>query len=108
MTSNGERDFPLPFKRRCLLLEIPEPTPEVLKDIVKSHFNYKEASSESKKIEAAIAEYVKKREKGELATDQLLNAVFLSMSMGENKPTGAELKSLTDLLFTYLTDTGNK
>ncbi len=106
LTSNGERDFPLPFKRRCLLLEIPEPTPEVLKDIVKSHFNYKEASSESKKIEAAIAEYVKKREKGELATDQLLNAVF--MSMGENKPTDAELKSLTNLLFTYLTDTGNK
>ena len=108
MTSNGERDFPLPFKRRCLLLEIPEPTPEVLKDIVKSHFNYKEASPESKKIEAAIAEYVKKREKGELATDQLLNAVFLSMSMGENKPTDAELKSLTNLLFTYLTDTDNK
>jgi len=105
MTSNGERDFPLPFKRRCLLLEIPEPTPEVLKDIVKSHFNYKEASPESKKIEAAIAEYVKKREKGELATDQLLNAVF--MSMGQDKPTGAELKSLTNLLFTYLTDTGN-
>jgi len=105
MTSNGERDFPLPFKRRCLLLEIPDPTPEELKEIVKSHFDYKEASPESKKIEAAIAEYVKKREKGQLATDQLLNAVF--MSMGQDKPTGAELKSLTDLLFTYLTDTGN-
>ncbi|MFM7712121.1 MAG: hypothetical protein ACKO7A_05090, partial [Microcystis sp.] len=50
--------------------------------------------------------YVKKREKGELATDQLLNAVF--MSMGQDKPTGAELKSLTNLLFTYLTETGNK
>lgn len=106
MTSNDERDFPLPFKRRCLLLEIPEPNPEELKKIVKSHFNYKEGSPESRKIEAAIAEYVKKREKGELATDQLLNAVF--MSMGENKPTDAELKSLTNLLFTYLTDTGNK
>lgn len=105
MTSNGERDFPLPFKRRCLLLEIPDPTPEELKKIVKSHFDYKEASPESKKIEAAIAEYVKKREKGQLATDQLLNAVF--MSMGQDKPTGAELKSLTNLLFTYLTDTGN-
>ncbi|MFM8298076.1 MAG: AAA family ATPase, partial [Microcystis aeruginosa] len=77
MTSNGERDFPLPFKRRCLLLEIPEPNPEELKKIVKSHFNYKEASPESKKIEDAIAEYIKKREKGELATDQLLNAVFM-------------------------------
>jgi hypothetical protein len=74
--------------------------------IVKSHFNYKEASSEGKKIAEAIAEYVKKREKGELATDQLLNAVF--MSMGQDKPTGVELKSLTDLLFTYLTKTGNK
>ncbi|MFM6403317.1 MAG: AAA family ATPase, partial [Microcystis sp.] len=105
MTSNGERDFPLPFKRRCLLLEIPEPNPEELKKIVKSHFDYKEASPESKKIEDAIAEYVKKRDKGELATDQLLNAVF--MSMGQDKPTGAELKSLTNLLFTYLTDTGN-
>jgi MoxR-like ATPase len=108
MTSNDERDFPLPFKRRCLLLEIPEPNPEELKKIVKSHFNYKEGSPESRKIEAAIAEYVKKREKGELATDQLLNAVFMSMSMGENKLTDAELKSLTNLLFTYLTDTGNK
>ena len=36
MTSNGERDFPLPFKRRCLLLEIPDPTPEELKKIVKN------------------------------------------------------------------------
>ncbi|MDJ0561379.1 MAG: MoxR family ATPase, partial [Microcystis sp. M53599_WE4] len=100
-----ETDFPQTFSSRCVILEIPEPNPEERKKIVKSHFNYKEASPESKKIEAAIAEYVKKREKGQLATDQLLNAVF--MSMGENKPTGAELKSLTDLLFTYLTDTGN-
>jgi len=36
MTSNDERDFPLPFKRRCLLLEIPDPTPEELKKIVKA------------------------------------------------------------------------
>jgi MoxR-like ATPase len=105
MTSNGERDFPLPFKRRCLLLEMPEPTPEELKNIVKSHFQYKEASPQGKKIEEAIAEYVKKRDKGELATDQLLNAVFMSMG---KKLTEAELKSLTDLLFTYLTETGNK
>jgi MoxR-like ATPase len=106
MTSNGERDFPLPFKRRCLLLEIPEPTPEELQKIVKSHFHYKEESPQGKKIKEAIAEYVKKREKGELATDQLLNAVF--MSMGKDKPTDTELKSLTDLLFTYLTETGNQ
>jgi MoxR-like ATPase len=33
MTSNGERDFPPAFYRRCLRVSMPDPTVEVLKDI---------------------------------------------------------------------------
>ena len=38
MTSNGERDFPPAFKRRCLRITLPDPQKEGLEAIVKAHF----------------------------------------------------------------------
>ncbi|WP_208346775.1 AAA family ATPase, partial [Aetokthonos hydrillicola] len=38
MTSNGERDFPQAFKRRCLRVTMPDPTKEELETIIKAHF----------------------------------------------------------------------
>src|SRR5262249_8012973 len=37
LTSNGEREFPPPFLRRCLQLTLPEPGEAQLKDIVTGH-----------------------------------------------------------------------
>jgi MoxR-like ATPase len=103
MTSNGERDFPVPFKRRCLSLSIPEPTPTELEEIVRSHLSH---DPESADVEGIINKFVEKRKKGELANDQLLNAVF--MVLGKEYPVGADKEALIELLFTYLTETGNK
>ncbi|MGB5973010.1 MAG: MoxR family ATPase [Nodosilinea sp.] len=79
LTSNGERDFPPPFLRRCLRLNMYEPDPEQLKAIVRKHF---ELATDSQVSEAAISQWVKaflaKRDnKEQLATDQLLNALFM-------------------------------
>ena len=38
MTSNGERDFPPAFYRRCLRVNMPNPDTASLKAVVKSHF----------------------------------------------------------------------
>jgi MoxR-like ATPase len=84
MTSNGEREFPAPFLRRCLRLQMPNPTGNALEDdnkdgwrlreIVKLHFEGRDLAD----AEAVIDRFIKLalREGRELATDQLLNAVY--------------------------------
>ncbi|MGB7442636.1 MAG: hypothetical protein WA919_16350 [Coleofasciculaceae cyanobacterium] len=75
LTSNGERDFPPPFLRRCLRLTMREPNRLELERIINAHLGDEMASSEEvgKLIEAFLA----RRKKEELATDQLLNAIFM-------------------------------
>jgi MoxR-like ATPase len=94
MTSNGERDFPPAFLRRCLQLEMPKPNKEELLKIVKSIF-----SSEPKILtlaEEKITEFLERRNaKGEnLATDQLLNLVF--MFQGIKNPSEEDKRTLID------------
>lgn len=76
ITSNGERDFPPPFLRRCLRLEIKAPSPERLAAIVRAHLGSERAKASSGLIDA----FITRREDGDLATDQLLNAIFLTFS----------------------------
>ncbi|MEU7061709.1 MoxR family ATPase [Streptomyces sp. NPDC046197] len=73
ITSNGERDFPPAFLRRCVRLDLPEPDEDRLRDIVAAHLG-QEALSD---IDDLLEEFLSRRAPGELATDQLLNAVFL-------------------------------
>ncbi|NES65394.1 MAG: AAA domain-containing protein [Okeania sp. SIO2D1] len=75
MTSNGERDFPAPFLRRCLRLTMKSPTQEELTRIVTAHFN--QATAEQEQIQTLIEDFINLREEGTLATDQLLNAIFM-------------------------------
>jgi MoxR-like ATPase len=105
MTSNGERDFPLPFKRRCLSLVMKEPEKPDLTAIVKAHFDIKESESLSAEIEGYIDKFLEKRKEGELATDQLLNTVFIMM--GKTPPTGEEKKILMQQLQVFLTEDGS-
>lgn len=85
LTSNGERDFPPPFLRRCIRLTMQEPDEKRLTDIVKAHLRQEEngdrliAESEQK-IADLVRRFIEKRShysKGDLATDQLLNAIYL-------------------------------
>jgi len=75
MTSNGEREFPPAFLRRCLSLDMKEPDSAQLTEIVKSHM--KEIDENA--IAKLISEFISKRETDTLATDQFLNAVYFSM-----------------------------
>ncbi|MGW5352445.1 AAA family ATPase [Streptomyces sp. NPDC004031] len=80
MTSNGEREFPAAFLRRCVRLELPDPGPRRLQDIVRAHFA--EAGPDAlaahwPAIELLIENFVARRDLGGLATDQLLHAVHL-------------------------------
>ncbi|MYM88152.1 AAA domain-containing protein [Rugamonas sp. FT82W] len=72
MTSNGERDFPAAFLRRCVQCEIREPDAEELANIVGAHFG--DISEEAGQL---IEKFVSQRSTVALATDQLLNAVHL-------------------------------
>ncbi len=80
MTSNGEREFPPAFLRRCLRVKMPDPQPDALKSIVKAHFGEQAFNQAEKDISKLINEFVKTDEegrKGDRATDQLLNAIYL-------------------------------
>jgi MoxR-like ATPase len=106
LTSNGERDFPAPFLRRCVRLTMEEPDENRLGQIVNAHLRQqveqdpkddKEISVPSQAdIQKLIGDFMKKRSdrsRGDLATDQLLNAVYLVMN--ERNP---DLKSREDLI----------
>ena len=86
LTSNGEREFPAAFKRRCIRVTMPEPKDDIeLKEIVKAHFGKtKEAQDAALAIATPlILAFLAKRTEGDLATDQLLNAIRLRMSGGD-------------------------
>lgn len=76
VTSNGERDFPPAFLRRCLRLEMPQPGLEQLVGMVKAHFD-----NVPLRAEVLIREFLASSERaGGLANDQLLNAMHLATS----------------------------
>ncbi|MDY6941308.1 MAG: ATPase, partial [Cyanobacteriota bacterium] len=110
MTSNGERDFPPAFLRRCLRLRMPDPTPEALKIIVESHFQEESNDRAWKDAESAIAklikEFHKRGNKADLATDQLLNAIYLVTR--EASPNDVEQERLKRLLLKRLTSEADR
>jgi MoxR-like ATPase len=74
MTSNGERDFPPPFLRRCLRLKMPNPNAQELQKIVEKHLGESVAQTSA----LLIQEFCKRIDKGgTLATDQLLNVIHI-------------------------------
>jgi MoxR-like ATPase len=115
LTSNGERDFPPPFLRRCLRLYLPTPDEKLLARIVDAHLplDPDDPSSEVRRAERQqmIAEFVERGRSGDLATDQLLNAVFMTIGPNAALDTGATgslardqaRQRLIDALLRYLT-----
>jgi MoxR-like ATPase len=74
MTSNGEKDFPAPFLRRCLQLDMKLPNEKQLKEIVEAHLG---KVIDDKVLDQLISKFVNEREQEDLANDQLLNAAYL-------------------------------
>jgi MoxR-like ATPase len=96
LTSNGEREFPPAFMRRCLRLDLQPPSPEQLAGIVESHLGPRLAAASRDLLE----EFVARRRDGDLAADQLLNAVYLT-SYAAREP-GADRTRLAQLLLRHL------
>lgn len=76
LTSNGEREFPPAFLRRCLRLEMRAPDAAQLMQILESHFGPHVADEARNQVR----EFLDRRRRGHLTTDQLLNAVYLTTS----------------------------
>ncbi len=80
ITSNGERELPSPFMRRCLSLDIDPPNMNRLVEIAGSHLQSLD-EDQIEEIRKLAHSLVNRREKNEyVATDQLLNAAYLIMS----------------------------
>lgn len=78
LTSNGERDFPPPFLRRCIRLNMEPPSKEKLTQIVRQRLDLDEGADAP--YNDLIEAFLTRRMDGDLATDQLLNAVQLRLS----------------------------
>ncbi len=81
MTSNAERDFPPSFLRRCLRLHLEPPNEDKLRDIVTERLGPN--SEHKKQVDELLAEFLEQRDgkSKEIATDQLLNAVYSKNSI---------------------------
>ncbi|MEV7036677.1 AAA family ATPase [Amycolatopsis sp. NPDC051061] len=96
ITSNGERDFPPAFLRRCLRYETKEPTAEQLAAIVAGHAL---AGSETSRL---IEEFLSRSAAaGSLPADKLLDAVYLATS-GAYRPDDGSWPRLLDALWRQL------
>lgn len=95
MTSNGERDFPAPFLRRCVRFEMPMPDEQTLVRIVMSHLGHGiDDDSETADLIREFTQRLQSRE--QLAIDQLLNTIFLLE--GTPQPQGAQRDRLKEAL----------
>ncbi|WP_267242141.1 AAA family ATPase [Streptomyces sp. PR69] len=78
LTSNGEREFPPAFRRRCLFLRLEPPTTERLKAILKEHIDN---LTDLDEIQDVLNRYEElSREGRQLSPDQLINAVRLRLN----------------------------
>ncbi|SFO06667.1 AAA domain (dynein-related subfamily) [Streptomyces sp. cf124] len=103
ITSNGEREFPPAFLRRCVRLQLPEPGREQLERIVRAHFteDFPQVYTQWPRVKELIRSFVETRDVGGLATDQLLHAVHL---LGQG--VGPEAKHLREAVLRELRSGG--
>ncbi|MFE7271738.1 AAA family ATPase [Streptomyces sp. NPDC057623] len=110
ITSNGEREFPPAFLRRCLRLRMPDPDRPQLVDMVMAHLRAAAGvagSAGSARTDGLIDRFLhNSRERGGLAVDQLLNAVFLATSGRFPGDDEEALEDLVDALWHRLDGAG--
>ncbi|MBL1104778.1 MoxR family ATPase [Streptomyces sp. 5-8] len=94
LTSNGEREFPPAFLRRCVTLHLRQPDDRHLAEIVRAHLGEPDAYART-----LIDRFLSRSGVGDLATDQLLNAIYLARSA--DLDTGS-LDRLAEQLMPYL------
>lgn len=101
ITSNGEREFPPAFLRRCLRFELAEPSPERLADMIAAHLGRPDAQ-EAREL---LTRFLRERAvTGELSGDQLLSALYLVTS--GQLPVDGSLDRVLELLWRTLGTSG--
>jgi MoxR-like ATPase len=95
MTSNGEREFPPAFLRRCITLRLRQPDEQALREIVRAHLGDLADSSDD-----LIELFLNRETTGQLATDQLLHAVYLTQAAGRHGP--VDRMALAERIMPYL------
>ncbi|HEX5404508.1 MAG TPA: MoxR family ATPase [Pseudonocardiaceae bacterium] len=98
ITSNGEREFPPAFLRRCLQLEMKEPDVEQLAAMVAAHLPEIDGQDRPRLIQEFVA---RSATSGGLPADKLLDAVYLATS-GAYDETDASWPRLLDALWRQL------
>ena len=96
-TSNGEREFPPAFLRRCVTLRLRQPDDGQLAAIVRAHFD----GEPDTYAQTLIDRFLSRVGGGDLATDQLLNAIYLARSSDLGPQS---LDELAEQLMPYLGD----
>jgi MoxR-like ATPase len=106
LTSNAEREFPAPFLRRCLRLDIAPYEKEDLEQIINNHFR-DDSEEFLKRRDDMIEEFLRRAKvsKGNLATDQLLNALAIVTKL--NGPLEKNKGRLIDALLRPLQSGGS-
>ena len=92
LTSNREREFPAAFLRRCVQLRIGQPGPAQLAKIVAARLRPEMSATATDLIDVFLA----RRSAADLATDQLLNAVYLTFEAAREP--GPDRTSLAERL----------
>ena len=110
ITSNGERELPPAFLRRCLRLDLAPPNPAMLERIVKAHFG-EESLIQYPELNTLLQQFDDRRQTGYLATDQLLNAIYLTLQKvalnepldpPDEKEPSKKQKTLEDFVLQFL------
>ncbi|MFJ8162828.1 AAA family ATPase [Streptomyces sp. NPDC096136] len=86
LTSNGERDFPPAFLRRCVRLHLDAPGPEKLARIVRGRLGVDITGADGAEYRDLVRSFLERAEDGDLATDQLLNAIQLRLAGAWSAP----------------------
>ncbi|WP_409060634.1 AAA family ATPase [Streptomyces sp. SYP-A7185] len=105
MTSNGEREFPPAFLRRCVTVDLKQPASvEELTAIVREHLGPMVAGEEGElppAIREIIDRFFERRSGGLLANDQLLNAIYMCHHASFSEPPET-VRKLADQVMPFL------
>jgi MoxR-like ATPase len=102
ITSNGEREFPPAFLRRCVRLEMRQPSRERLADLMVAHFA-EEAEPYKDQLIQTFLEY---RSRQPVAADQLLNVLHLVLHSQEDVHQDHMWKQVLDVVLRRLDAAG--
>jgi len=98
LTSNGERELPPAFRRRCLSLNIDDPKGKRLEQIIEAHLGNVTLQQPVKDLIRSFED--KHEQNAMIATDQLLNAIYLITR--ENKPDEGEWQRIVQTVLREL------